>query len=223
MRNVVFRAFVLLSFCSVGCVVQAAHSEPRSGFNEAARGQLAGATRLAMRWTGNGRVYTLLSRGSEYLPSRRRGNTDANRPALLIRESNETVPSGPGAHVKSDSRPANTEPKQTDSAEVMMSDNPYDPYKSIGNDLYNPYYNYYDSYYQPRYRNRVRPGYGTRFFQYGKRMAEVYIQPKCSKNEKSIVFRCDYDAIINRSSRSDSRRVLCANFHLYTEGANIQP
>lgn len=159
------------------CALEAVHGEPRSGSREAARGHLAGASRLAIRWTGNGRVYNLLSHSSEYLPSHRRGSVQASRPALVIRESNGTVPSPPDEHAKSDSGPAqeNTEPTQTDSGDVMMADNPYDPYKSTGNDLYNPYYNYYDSYYQPRYRNRVRHGYGTRLYQYGKRMADVHV------------------------------------------------
>lgn len=169
----VFRVFVLLCFGLISCVSQAVHSEARSGSRQAARGNPAGVSRLAIRWTGNGRVYNLLSHGSEYLPSRRRGNVDASRPALVIRESNETVPSRQSAHAKSEPGAAHTEPTQTDSGAVMMADNPYDPYKSIRNELYNPYYNYHDSYYQPR-RNRVRPGYGTRFFQYGKRMAEIY-------------------------------------------------
>ncbi|XP_017322759.1 protein-lysine 6-oxidase [Ictalurus punctatus] len=167
MRNIVFRVFVLLSFGLMCCVLQAVHGEPRAGSRESARGHRAGASRLAIRWTGNGRVYNLLSHGSEYLPSRRRGNVDASRPALVIRESNDTVPSRTSARAKSNSGLAQTEPTQTDSGDVMMADNPYDPYKSIRNELYNPYYNYYDSYYQPRSRNRVRPGYETRYFQYG--------------------------------------------------------
>lgn len=175
MRNIVFRVFVLLVFGLMGSGLQVVHGESRSGSREAAREHPGGASRLAIRWTGNGRVYNLLSHGSEYLPSRRRGNVDAIRPALVIRESNKTVPSRPGAHAKSDAGSAHTGPTQTDNGDVMMADNPYDPYKSIRNELYNPYYNHYDSYYQPHYRNRVRPGYGTRFFQYGKRMAEVYV------------------------------------------------
>uniref|UniRef100_A0A8C6MK18 Lysyl oxidase homolog n=1 Tax=Nothobranchius furzeri TaxID=105023 RepID=A0A8C6MK18_NOTFU len=47
--------------------------------------------------------------------------------------------------------------------DVMLGDDPYDPYKSIDSD--NPYYNYYDAYEQPRPRSR--PGYGTRYHQYG--------------------------------------------------------
>ncbi|KAF5905313.1 synphilin-1, partial [Clarias magur] len=154
--------FVLLSFGLLGCVLQAVDCEPRSESREAARGHTAGTSRMTIRWSGNGRVYNLLSRGSEYLPSRRRGNVDSSGPTLLIRESNETVP-----HAKSDSQPSRTEPRQTDRSDLMMADNPYEPYKSIRNELHNPYYNYYDSYYQPRSRNRVPPGYGTRYFQYG--------------------------------------------------------
>lgn len=47
--------------------------------------------------------------------------------------------------------------------DMMVGDDPYDPYKSIDSD--NPYYNYYDVYERPR--GRSRPGYGTRYHQYG--------------------------------------------------------
>lgn len=49
--------------------------------------------------------------------------------------------------------------------DMMVGDDPYDPYKSIDSD--NPYYNYYDVYEQPR--PRQRPGYGTRIHQYGEK------------------------------------------------------
>ncbi|XP_048876940.1 protein-lysine 6-oxidase [Brienomyrus brachyistius] len=47
--------------------------------------------------------------------------------------------------------------------DVMVGDDPYNPYKST--DENNPYYNYYDSYERPR--SRQRHGYGTRYFQNG--------------------------------------------------------
>uniref|UniRef100_H2M024 Lysyl oxidase homolog n=2 Tax=Oryzias latipes TaxID=8090 RepID=H2M024_ORYLA len=47
--------------------------------------------------------------------------------------------------------------------DMMVGDDPYDPYKSIDGD--NPYYNHYDVYERPR--ERQRPGYGTRYHQYG--------------------------------------------------------
>uniref|UniRef100_A0A3P8UJU2 Lysyl oxidase homolog n=1 Tax=Cynoglossus semilaevis TaxID=244447 RepID=A0A3P8UJU2_CYNSE len=47
--------------------------------------------------------------------------------------------------------------------DMMVGDDPYDPYKSSDPD--NPYYNYYDVYERPRPRSR--PGYGTRYHQYG--------------------------------------------------------
>lgn len=172
MRSIVCVVFVLLSF---GGFLQAVNGEPRSGSRQIAGGHPAGAPRLAIRWAGNGRVYHLLSRGAEYVPSRRTGNTDVSRPTVVIRESNETVARRLEAHTKSGSGAAPTEATQTDSGDVMMADNPYDPYKSIHNDVYNPYYNYYDSYHQPRHRHRVRHGYGTRFFQNGEKTSELYV------------------------------------------------
>uniref|UniRef100_A0A671RPM9 Lysyl oxidase homolog n=1 Tax=Sinocyclocheilus anshuiensis TaxID=1608454 RepID=A0A671RPM9_9TELE len=47
--------------------------------------------------------------------------------------------------------------------EMMVGDDPYNPYKS--NDPDNPFYNYYDAYERPR--PAPRPGYGTRYSQYG--------------------------------------------------------
>ncbi|XP_060933036.1 protein-lysine 6-oxidase [Limanda limanda] len=47
--------------------------------------------------------------------------------------------------------------------DMMAADDPYDPYKSTDSD--NPYYNHYDVYERPRPRSR--PGYGTRYNQYG--------------------------------------------------------
>lgn len=49
--------------------------------------------------------------------------------------------------------------------DVMVGDDPYNPYKYTDD---NPYYNYYDTYERPRQGSRYRPGYGTGYFQYGK-------------------------------------------------------
>lgn len=49
--------------------------------------------------------------------------------------------------------------------DVMVGDDPYNPYKYQDD---NPYYNYYDTYERPRQGSRYRPGYGTGYFQYGK-------------------------------------------------------
>ncbi|XP_072925409.1 protein-lysine 6-oxidase [Hemitrygon akajei] len=47
--------------------------------------------------------------------------------------------------------------------DIMVGDDPYNPYKQTDD---NPYYNYYDTYERPGSRPR-RPGYGTRYFQHG--------------------------------------------------------
>ncbi|XP_076019673.1 protein-lysine 6-oxidase [Genypterus blacodes] len=56
--------------------------------------------------------------------------------------------------------PSSLPPRRED---MMVGDDPYDPYKSTDSD--NPYYNHYDVYDRPRPRSR--PGYGTRYHQYG--------------------------------------------------------
>ncbi|KAM6964858.1 protein-lysine 6-oxidase [Aplochiton taeniatus] len=48
--------------------------------------------------------------------------------------------------------------------DMMVGDDPYNPYKSSN---YYPYYNYYNSYYRPRHRAQPRHGYGTSYFQHG--------------------------------------------------------
>lgn len=55
--------------------------------------------------------------------------------------------------------------RQPARGDVMVGDDPYNPYKYTDD---NPYYNYHDTYERPRQRGRYRPGYGTGYFQYGK-------------------------------------------------------
>ncbi|XP_077593295.1 protein-lysine 6-oxidase [Stigmatopora nigra] len=58
-------------------------------------------------------------------------------------------------------------PPQAKRVDGMVADDPYDPSKSYDADQDNPYYNHYDVYERPRSRSRSRPGYGTRYHQYG--------------------------------------------------------
>uniref|UniRef100_A0A8C7YNB2 Lysyl oxidase homolog n=1 Tax=Oryzias sinensis TaxID=183150 RepID=A0A8C7YNB2_9TELE len=62
-----------------------------------------------------------------------------------------------------DTQKANVSSSLPRREDMMVGDDPYDPYKSIDGD--NPYYNHYDVYERPR--ERQRPGYGTRYHQYG--------------------------------------------------------
>ncbi|XP_052419246.1 protein-lysine 6-oxidase-like isoform X1 [Carassius gibelio] len=63
----------------------------------------------------------------------------------------------------------------TSSSNGMVSDDPYDPYKSVRNSPYDPYYNHYDSY-RPRSRSTPRhPGHGTRYFQNG--LPDLVVDP----------------------------------------------
>ncbi|XP_066470977.1 protein-lysine 6-oxidase isoform X2 [Tiliqua scincoides] len=74
----------------------------------------------------------------------------------------ESAPSGQG---NATSRPpplSSLQPPRR--ADVMVGDDPYNPYKYSDD---NPYYNYYDTYERPQQGSRYRPGYGTGYFQYG--------------------------------------------------------
>lgn len=90
-------------------------------------------------------------RGHEHRQHPHRESTDERAGAQGTRKVNGTQekPTGSPAVVRRD--------------DMMVGDDPYDPYKSIDTD--NPYYNYYDVYERPRPRSR--PGYGTRYHQYG--------------------------------------------------------
>ncbi|XP_078252420.1 protein-lysine 6-oxidase [Rhinoraja longicauda] len=57
----------------------------------------------------------------------------------------------------------NTSSRGIGNEDIMVGDDPYDPYKRTDD---NPYYNYHDTYERPEVRPR-RPGYGTRYFQHG--------------------------------------------------------
>lgn len=203
-------------------ILQAAQSQRDLRENQRA------ALRQTLQWSHNGKIFSILSQGSEYQPPRRRGAPQEqvqSRPVTIIRDadvrhqdtsnppvaqqqqqqqqsprpaSNPRSPGGlppplqrlvrghehrqhhrdrPGARTgtHSSSRANETQEKVTVSPPVprrddmMVGDDPYDPYKSTDGD--NPYYNYYDVYERPR--PRPRPGYGTRNHQYGKRVGSV--------------------------------------------------
>ncbi|XP_030625062.1 protein-lysine 6-oxidase isoform X2 [Chanos chanos] len=189
--------------CLLSCILQLAHSQRQ---REARTGN-SGATgvRQTLQWQHNGRVFSLLSGGSEYQPPVQRNvnkNQTQARPITIISnndapekvhrssvdsrpppaQGSEGSPQGTGVQRSglrwltsgargrartpqerrnhttghSDNRPARRE-------DMMAGDDPYNPYKST--DVDNPYYNYYDTYERPRPRSR--PGYGTRYYQYG--------------------------------------------------------
>ncbi|XP_056393331.1 protein-lysine 6-oxidase isoform X2 [Hyla sarda] len=186
--------------------------------------------RQRVQWQNNGRVYSLLSQGSEYQPSRRRTSTSgsSNSPLVLLSSRNSTSPGASGRPQASRPESPQTEVRQTtgtnqasetagrlwfqagrqrsqgedaspkqrntqesatdrrhapsqrsspqqtqrvnasasnrDRLDMMQGDDPYNPYKYNDD---NPYYNYYDTYDRPRSSDRQRPGYGTRYHQYG--------------------------------------------------------
>ncbi|KAK2819089.1 hypothetical protein Q5P01_024650 [Channa striata] len=186
-------------------ILQAAQSQTNPGTQQQ-QNQRA-ALRQTLQWSHNGKVFSILSQGSEYQPPRRRGASQEQvqaRPVTIIRDGNARHPdtqSQPAAQQQQQplrpippplqrlvrgqqhhqNRPgertgaqrshrvnetqegATGRPPLPRSDDVMVGDDPYDPYKSTDSD--NPYYNYYDVYERPRPRSR--PGYGTRYHQYG--------------------------------------------------------
>ncbi|XP_053331906.1 protein-lysine 6-oxidase isoform X1 [Clarias gariepinus] len=91
------------------------------------------------------------SRGSRWLALRR---------AVTLRgRVNDTARAAPGPVP---SPPPSPPPPRT-GEDAMVGDDPYNPYKYSEQE--SPYYNYYDAYERPS--PNQRPGYGTRYFQYG--------------------------------------------------------
>ncbi|CAK6959398.1 protein-lysine 6-oxidase [Scomber scombrus] len=192
-------------------ILQTAQSQRNPG-NPQGNNQRA-ALRQTLQWSHNGKIFSILSQGSEYQPPRRRGAPQEQvqaRPVTIIRDADARHPDTssqppiqqrqqpprtasnplppalqrlvrghenrhhhhdqPGEGTETQSSRANeTQEKVTVSPslprreDMMVGDDPYDPYKSIDTD--NPYYNSYDVYERPR--PRQRPGYGTRYHQYG--------------------------------------------------------
>nr|XP_020461580.1 protein-lysine 6-oxidase-like [Monopterus albus] len=172
------------------------------------------ALRQTLQWSHNGKIFSILSQGSEYQPPRRRGAPQEQVQALPVairhdadtqsqpagqqqqqppraasnlhsprghplplqrllrgREHRQHLHDRPGERTgtQRSNRANDTQERATGSPplprreDMMVGDDPYDPYKSIDNE--NPYYNYYDVYERPR--PRARPGYGTSYHQYG--------------------------------------------------------
>ncbi|TNM91908.1 hypothetical protein fugu_018920 [Takifugu bimaculatus] len=211
-RSTPLHAFACVYFLVF--IVQAAQSQRNVGTHQ--RESPRAALRQTLQWSHNGKIFSILSQGSEYQPPRRRGAPQEQvqaRPLTIIKDASDppaapqqqqqgqqpprpasgprnaadlpppsqTLVRGrehrqhhrdrpaarPAAHRSSTAN--ETQEKVTVSPplprreDMMVGDDPYDPYKSTDGD--NPYYNYHDVYERPR--PRQRPGYGTRIHQYG--------------------------------------------------------
>ncbi|CAG09675.1 unnamed protein product, partial [Tetraodon nigroviridis] len=136
-----------------------------------------------LTWQHNGQVFSILSRGSRYRPSRRHtGSSRRATPVVIVSSGNGTVPAAPrlsprvpaassAQQLRAMTRQHQQPPagRGEDAAPVgredmMVGDDPYNPYKASN---YYPYYNYYNSYYRPRPWAHLGHGYGTRYHQYG--------------------------------------------------------
>uniref|UniRef100_A0A3Q2YVA6 Lysyl oxidase homolog n=1 Tax=Hippocampus comes TaxID=109280 RepID=A0A3Q2YVA6_HIPCM len=148
------------------------------------------APRQTLQWSHNGNIFSILSHGAEYQPARRRGAPQEQvqrRPITIISDAKQRAPDTPqqlhAARPGSEALPparqrlvrgrhngtqakVTVSPPQPRREDVMVADDPYDPSKSYDMDPDNPYYNHYDVYERPRSRSS-RPGYGTRYHQYG--------------------------------------------------------
>lgn len=131
------------------------------------------ALQQGLTWQHNGQVFSILSRGSQYRPSRRHtGSSRRANPVVVVSSGNDTAPAASGAlQLRAITRQHQQPPagREEDAGparreDMMVGDDPYNPYKASN---YYPYYNYYNSYYRPR-RAHLRHGYGTRYHQHGR-------------------------------------------------------
>ncbi|XP_047228143.1 protein-lysine 6-oxidase [Girardinichthys multiradiatus] len=189
-------------FCLLFVFLQIANSQRNPGAQP--RNDQRGAFRQTLQWSHNGKVFSLLSQGSEYVAPRRQGaaqEQEQGRPFTIIRDADvrhqdarskphhqqpprslltlvrgqehrqhlhrerpaERTRAQGNRTVNDTQENASLSPPLPRVNDMMVGDDPYDPYKSIDYD--NPYYNHYDVYERPRPRSR--PGYGTRYHQYG--------------------------------------------------------
>lgn len=102
--------------------------------------------------------------------SQRQHSTGSNDPRPSSQGNSEPVGADAGVEQRAQSNVRESPTAQRNASsrgigneDIMVGDDPYDPYKRTDD---NPYYNYYDTYERPRVRPR-RPGYGTRYFQNG--------------------------------------------------------
>uniref|UniRef100_A0A8C2XQG0 Lysyl oxidase homolog n=1 Tax=Cyclopterus lumpus TaxID=8103 RepID=A0A8C2XQG0_CYCLU len=100
------------------------------------------------------------SRGSPRVPAANDTVPVASRGSPRVPAANDTVPVARGASGPV-SRGASGPVSRGD---MMVGDDPYNPYKASN---YYPWYNYYNSYYRPRTRAQPRHGYGTSYHQHG--------------------------------------------------------
>lgn len=144
-----------------------------------AQAQDTDALQQRLTWQHNGQIFSILSRGSQYRPSRRHGGSSRSTNPVVIVSGNDTAaprlsPRVPAASSASQMRAMTRQHQQppagrgedagpTRREDMMVGDDPYNPYKASN---YYPYYNYYNSYYRPR--AHLRHGYGTRYHQYGR-------------------------------------------------------
>ncbi|XP_041667497.1 protein-lysine 6-oxidase [Cheilinus undulatus] len=200
------RLYAYACVCFFVFILQTAQSQREAGTQQRA------ALRQTLQWSHNGKVFSILSQGSQYQPARRRGapqeqvharpltiirDGDARHPDTSSQSQQQQQPPRPASNPHSprglspplqrlvrgrehrqhhQERPEETQKRANETQDkatvsppvprredMMVGDDPYDPYKSIDSD--NPYYNYYDVYERPR--PRARPGYGTSYHQYG--------------------------------------------------------
>lgn len=190
--------FSYSQLCFLCCILQTILAQSNPG----PRPAHTSAIRPSFTWENNGRVFSLFSRGSKYVPSGVRAReTGPQSSVVVISDNNDAsealnttsihaqsqeskssprrplvrtqgFPSrSPQGEEQRDldapgdiARPSTSPSMRNVGGDIMVGDDPYDPYKS----LTNPYYNYYDAYFRPRTRTQERERPSSNSVQHGK-------------------------------------------------------
>ncbi|KAK1174499.1 protein-lysine 6-oxidase-like [Acipenser oxyrinchus oxyrinchus] len=181
-------------FCYLTCLLQVVYCQQQQLHTNRGNAPSTGGFRQKIQWQSNGRVFSLLSHGSEYQPARRRepnAKLPPPNPIIIISNTNHTAGTKHSRTSNSARRQnhSGTRPgaqywfqagfngtgkgNGTEETNPPPLSNLRPEDRMVGDDPYNPYkssddnpnYNYYDTY--ERSRPRQSPGYGTRYHQYG--------------------------------------------------------
>ncbi|MBN3272145.1 LYOX oxidase, partial [Polyodon spathula] len=190
LNAVIYRCIL---FCYLTCILQVVYCQQQQLHTKQGNAPSTAGFRQKIQWQSNGRVFSLLSHGSEYQPPRRRepnANLPPPNPIIILSNTNHTAGTE-HSRTSNNARRRNHSGTRLGAAYWFQAgfngtgqgnDGETNPPplsnlrledRMVGDDPYNPYkssddnpnYNYYDTYERPR--PRQRPGYGTGYHQYG--------------------------------------------------------
>ncbi|XP_062400109.1 protein-lysine 6-oxidase [Sardina pilchardus] len=178
-------------FCFICCILQTIFAQSNPG----PRPAQSRPFRPHLQWANNGRVFSLFSRGSQYVPSGLRAREpDPQSSVVVISDNNDTSAALSTSSVRAQNQESRSFPRrplvrtQGFSRERNLNapgdtERPTVPptVRNVGGEdgmvaddpydpyksLTNPYYNYYDAYFRPRARTGARESERSNSVQHG--------------------------------------------------------